>query len=64
MWRLSNSKVNNFIKKKVQWYFREIDSENIYAENINNEKIMNLWLVRFIAYLQLINCFLRGGAKM
>ena len=51
MWRLSNSKVIYFIKKKVQWYFREMDSENIYAENINNEKIINLWLVRFIAYL-------------
>jgi hypothetical protein len=26
----------------VQLYFKEKDSENIYAENVKNEEIMNL----------------------
>jgi hypothetical protein len=35
----------------VQWYFREIDSENIYAKNVKNEEIMNFWHEGFIVYL-------------
>jgi len=29
-------------REKVQQYFREIDSENIYAKNVKNEQIVNL----------------------
>jgi hypothetical protein len=30
------------LREKVQRYFREIDSENMYAKNIENEEIVNL----------------------
>jgi hypothetical protein len=35
----------------MQWYFKKIDSENMYAKNIKNEEIVNLWLEEFIMYL-------------
>ena len=38
-------------REKVQQYFREIDSENIYAKNVKNEQIVNLWLEGFMTYL-------------
>jgi len=40
-----------FFLKKVQLYFREIDSYNMYAKNIENEEIMNLKLEGFIKNL-------------
>ena len=53
-------KINNFVKneQKVQWYFKEIDSENMYAENVKNEDIVNPWLEGFIVYLYLMNLVL------
>ena len=38
-------------REKVRWYFRDIDSENIYAKNIENKEIVNLWLEGFMVYL-------------
>jgi hypothetical protein len=35
----------------VQIYFRDIDSENMYAKNIENEEIVNLKLEGFMRYL-------------
>jgi hypothetical protein len=35
----------------MQWYFREINFENIYAESIKKEEIMNSWLEGFKVYL-------------
>ena len=29
-------------REKVRWYFRDIDSENMYAKNIKNKEIVNL----------------------
>jgi len=37
-------------KKKVQWYFREIDSENVYDKNFKNDKIINLELERLMGF--------------
>jgi hypothetical protein len=37
-----------FLERKMQWYFREINSKNIYAKNTENEEIMNLKLEGFI----------------
>ena len=41
----------HFRKEKIQWYFREIDYENMYAKNIENEVIMNLKFKGFMRYL-------------
>jgi len=38
-------------RKKIQWYFREIDSENIYTQNITNKEIMNHLPEWFRGYL-------------
>jgi hypothetical protein len=35
----------------MQQYFKEIDSENMHAKNIENEKIVNLKLEGFMRYL-------------
>jgi len=35
----------------MQLYFKEKDSENIYAENVKNEEIMNLEFEWFMVYL-------------
>lgn len=35
----------------MQWYFKEIDSENTYAENIENEEVVNLEFEGFISFL-------------
>jgi len=40
MWGLSDNKVNNFVKKKMQWYSREINYENIYIKNVENKEIV------------------------
>jgi hypothetical protein len=39
------------LRKKIQWYFRETSSKNIYAENIKNKKIVNFKFEEFIMYL-------------
>jgi hypothetical protein len=38
--RLYDSKVNKFVEKKIQWYLGEMNSENIYIENVKNKKIV------------------------
>jgi hypothetical protein len=38
-------------RERGQWYFKEIDSENMCAKNINNEKITNLDPEGFMRYL-------------
>jgi hypothetical protein len=43
--------VNNLLREKIQIYFREIDSENICAKNMENEEIVHLELGRFMRYL-------------
>jgi len=40
-----------FFREKIQWYFREIGSKNIYTKKIKNEKIVNLELGGFMEYL-------------
>jgi hypothetical protein len=35
----------------MQWYFSEMNFENIYAINVENEEIVNLELEGFIEYL-------------
>jgi hypothetical protein len=38
-------------REKVQWYFRKIDSKNMYTENVKKEKILNLEFKGFMIYL-------------
>jgi len=38
-------------RERVQWYFKEVDSENICVKTINDEKIMNLDPEGFMGYL-------------
>jgi hypothetical protein len=35
----------------MQYYFKEINSKNIYAKNIKNEEIINFLLKEFVMYL-------------
>jgi hypothetical protein len=37
--------------EKIQWYFKKINSKNIYAKNIENEEIVNLYSEVLIMYL-------------
>jgi hypothetical protein len=39
------------LREKVQWYFRNINYENIHAKNIDNKEIVNLWVEGFMIYL-------------
>jgi hypothetical protein len=32
----------NFVREKVQWHFREINSKNIYVKNIEKKDTVNL----------------------
>jgi hypothetical protein len=38
-------------RENVQWYFREINSKNMYDENVKNKEIMSIWLEGFMMYL-------------
>ena len=40
-----------FFKKEIEWYFKEIDFKNMYANNIKNKEIVNLELEGFMVYL-------------
>jgi hypothetical protein len=42
--------IETIYREKVQWYFKEIDSKNMLAENIKNEEIMNIKFEGFIMY--------------
>jgi len=44
-----------FFREKIQWYFRETVSKNMYTKKVENEKIVNLELDGFIEYLKLMN---------
>ena len=44
-----------FFREKIQWYFRETVSKNMYTKKVENEKIVNLELGGFIEYLKLMN---------
>jgi hypothetical protein len=35
----------------MQYYFKEINSENIYAKNIKDKEIINFLLKGFVMYL-------------
>jgi len=42
----------------MQWYFIEMDSENMYTKNFDNEETVNMEFEGFIMYLQLMNLFM------
>lgn len=44
-------KSTTLYRENVQRYFRKINFENIYDENVKNKEIINIWLEGFMMYL-------------
>lgn len=64
--RLYDSKVNKFVEKKIQWYLGEMNSENIYIENVKNKKIvwaLSLKDSRYIYNSWILSFYIDEGLK-